>query len=143
MKRFKLVSKSKPKPDRDKPRKKSEPVKFEEAIIEQIKLCKKRRRKGGRYKTTKPLPKSWIEDWSDKGYGLVLVPRLQLDKRQIPFWANKDGSPKGTPVDMDQKYPGWAELNDLRERVAEGRYNSRIYIRLREERKKSAAKSKP
>ena len=44
---------------------------------------------------------------------------------------------------MDQKYPGWAELNDLRERVAEGRYNSRIYIRLREERKKSAAKSKP
>ena len=142
MKRFKLVSKSKPKTARNKPRKKSEPEKFKEAIEEQIRLCKRARRKDGRYKSSRPFPKSWIEDWSDKGYGLVMVPRLRLGKRQIPFWANKNGSPKGTPVDMGQKHPGQAELIDLCERVTEGRYNSRIYIRLREERKKSAAKSK-
>ena len=142
MKCFKLVSKSKPKTAHGKSRKKSEPVKFEEAVLEQIKLCKKPRRKDGSYKTSRPLPKSWVEDWSDTGHGLVLVPQLRLGKKQIPFWANKDGSPKGIPVNMDDRYPGYEELIELHKRVVEGRYNSRIYIRLREERKKSAAKSK-
>ena len=143
MKRFKLVSKEKPKPKQEKPRKKSAVRKFEDAILQQIKLCKKPRLKDGRYKTTKPLPKSWVEDWSAYDRGFVLVPKLDLDGQQIPFWVDpKTGRAKGIPVDMEQPHPGLAELNRLIEMVAAGQYRTPIYNRLREERKKLARKTK-
>ena len=138
MKRFKLVSKEKPKPKQEKLRKKSAVTKFQDSILQQINLCK------GRYKKRRKQPVgSWIEDWSAYDRGYVLVPKSELDGRQIPFWvALKTGKAKGIPVDMDQPHPGLAELERLLEMVAAGRYRTPIYNRLREERKKSVRKIK-